>query len=260
MKKHFTLIELLVVIAIIAILAAMLLPALQQARARAQATKCVGNLKSLVTQAQIYIDDNKGWWGAPNGRYIGDNSWMWNMNKAKLISMPKDLKHVPASLICPSIPYVTSRSDVFQGYASIYNNSSSLATSRWGLPMYNGGYNIGRRDAWGTSNTTEVKPSQRMWFTDGLNVQGAALITVYSLKTNPTNTSLSRPAPVHSGRGNIATVAGNVESVNMEDVGKFYGSTVISSTTYRSWSIELRMEEGANGAYTAVATPDPGYR
>ena len=76
-RINFTLIELLVVIAIIAILAAILMPALSSARERAKSSTCTGNLKELGHATLQYADDNNGW--VPNG-YVLNSTGVTSVN------------------------------------------------------------------------------------------------------------------------------------------------------------------------------------
>ncbi len=98
-RGDFTLIELLVVIAIIAILAGMLLPALNNARERGRSTACINKEKQIGLQCAMYSNDYKEWILPNNFGNAGDRVWF---TKLMAYMNPSNISFRTTAFVCPT--------------------------------------------------------------------------------------------------------------------------------------------------------------
>lgn len=210
-KQNFTLIELLVVIAIIAILAAMLLPALNKAREKANATHCASNLKQIGSSAFLYTQDFYDYY-IP---YLDDSatSWAWRLKSNGYVNTPK-IYYCQSAMKVLTAPSTSGKDNAIANP----DTPSKYSSITYGYNFYHCGGNYGvLADPDWKMEPAKVGmfkyPSRKIWFSEarksntGIPATEAGTNALYPNISSLTGTN--RIHTVHDNAANILWIDGH---------------------------------------------------
>jgi prepilin-type N-terminal cleavage/methylation domain-containing protein/prepilin-type processing-associated H-X9-DG protein len=205
----FTLVELLIVLAIVGLLAVLLIPMALQMAERANAAKCIGNLRQISMVSVSYSSDNRGDW-PPNA--VGTVYAQYLIPYLGRIPGTKDRDFLRSPLICPSARRnVPDSSYSFRG---IYTPTTfDPDRGKYGLSYAQNTYAPGSSASTRVANRLAAEnPSAMMLYMD---LDGHYLVSLGRItNAEHRNTLMKR----HNGLVNVAYADGSVRSIPYDDI------------------------------------------
>ena len=226
MKKNFTLIELLIVIAIIAILAGMLLPALNKARGKARTINCLSNLKQLMLSSVNYADSYRGKLPlisyTPAGASESVN-WYHVLKNENYLADQKTL--LCSTLAAKFKTYPDDELGMGYCYGMIRMRSVSIDLSRNPIRIFQGG-NVSA----GTFYCKNAVPSKAIVFADSIRENAGTQTPWYVF--NPNTSTLGDTGLAYAahdlGKINAGFADGHAASAGVPDMAasgiSYYGN------------------------------------